>query len=192
MYSYETSIKNNIIKVTPLMNNNRITWREIVELFQSDMIFINSLVSTMNNLNISKYKWETSPANPDLYFDFVIIEDAKLSSYSNPTFFISEIMSNKYSQHISCFEGTSGKREDSILIVPRGKPNDNIYAHLGSFLRFASIIEIQQLFYCIGDTLEKLLVWNKTYWLNSGVNVPWLHIKIDQTSKYYLYDEYKT
>lgn len=104
--------------------------------------------------------------------------------------------------------------KDAVLVAPcpgivvqdkdTGRMIDNHAAgHLGAFLRHAPLELIHTLFRAVGvammqrlQTLEKdgfhgHRKEHKKIWLStSGLGVPWVHIRIDASPKYYTWEPY--
>ena len=82
--------------------------------------------------------------------------------------------------------------QDAILVVPCPlRPSDD-YSHLGAFSRNASKSQQHELWRAVGHAMAKRLD-NSAVWLNTaGGGVAWLHIRLDNTPKYYHYLPYRS
>jgi hypothetical protein len=82
--------------------------------------------------------------------------------------------------------------KDALLIAPCPVKSKQSYRHLLEFLRTAPVRQIHDLWRTVGE--ESLAaVATRPFWLStSGLGVPWLHIRLDSTPKYYQHEPYKT
>lgn len=84
-------------------------------------------------------------------------------------------------------------RKDATLIVPNDVDGKANYAHIGAFVRTASSVQIENLWAAVAEVLCSYLADGRRFWLStSGLGVPWLHVRIDDSPKYYSYEPYRT
>ncbi len=82
-------------------------------------------------------------------------------------------------------------RRDAMLIAPHPAHTADA-AHLAAFVRGAPEVTVDALWIAVADAVSDWLatragpVWVST----SGLAVPWLHVRLDSTPKYYSYRAY--
>ena len=94
---------------------------------------------------------------------------------------------------------------DAILVAPNNwsssskseKPSSTSYcAHLANFIREASEEQIIQLWRLVAETLQERLLLETSntmpiWFSTAGTGVAWLHFRLDNRPKYYLYHPFK-
>jgi len=80
---------------------------------------------------------------------------------------------------------------DAVLISPSKASGNTRCAHLAHFSRFASSVYRDQLWLQLGETLMEKMSDQPLWVSTSGLGVPWLHIRIDTSPKYYAHTPYK-
>lgn len=80
---------------------------------------------------------------------------------------------------------------DALLIAPCPGGESSAYAHLGAFVRHAPTERIDSLWQAVGEQLQQRL-GHRPVWLNTaGGGVAWLHVRLDDTPKYYAYAPFR-
>ena len=172
-----------------LLNNNTIkitfnfTYKKFVDLMTTKKYII-----ILQNIPFEYYVLQ-SPCfynNLNNKFEFVVINEPKLKNMK-----LNTTVYNKYfkkDKNIAIFPNLTG---DTTLIVPRILPDidENVYLNIATFSRGAPID-------------QQILLWKKVFkelknckhncFLNiHGLGVGWLHVRIDEKPKYYLFNNYK-
>ena len=154
-------------------------------------------------------------------FEFVLVEDTYLASFASrqdPTAFaeyLSPSSSCTYS-NINDNNNDNNKQQhppagcvfknlggDAILVAPnnwsssKSEPSSTSYcAHLANFIREASEEQIIQLWRLVAETLQERLLLETSntmpiWFSTAGTGVAWLHFRLDNRPKYYLYHPFK-
>ena len=77
------------------------------------------------------------------------------------------------------------------LVVPRGlAARSDLYAHLAAFVRGAPASQVHQLWQCVASTARRALSTRPLWISTAGAGVAWLHVRIENTPKYYSYRSY--
>ena len=154
--------------------------------------FRKDLRAVLRNQEEKAFFWETpgmtlqsSKAAP---FEFVILPaPALVNTQPTPEVFRDKFNLSDATAEFGVFPNLSG---DAILIVPR--PSKLDYSHFGAFLRHAPSKEVEELLYLIGKVALSRLS-EKPVWISTcGTGVSWLHVRFDESPKYYSYSEFKT
>ncbi len=143
-----------------------------------------ALVRALRSSGSTGYFWECAPSSRetvDAPFEFVVV-DARGASFGAPD-------PSAFAAHLGkpgpvrTFSNLSG---DALLVSPTPNPGAT-YGHLAAFLRDAPDDAIHALWAHVGKAME--LWWSTRedhVWLSTaGMGVPWLHVRLDRTPKYY-------
>jgi hypothetical protein len=83
---------------------------------------------------------------------------------------------------------------DATLVAPCSRGAQWHYGHLAAFTRSAAAAQQMALWKAVGTAMRRTLEARGAgqTWLNTeGSGVPWLHVRLDSTPKYYHYDAYR-
>ena len=77
------------------------------------------------------------------------------------------------------------------MVLPSPLGEDSAYSHLLAFLRTTPREQLHDFWRTIGESaIERL--GDKPLWLNTaGGGVAWLHVRLDDRPKYYVYGPYR-
>lgn len=136
------------------------------------------------------YRWETpalTKASLDKVFEFVLVDSPHLDVQPSTADF-SGHFNRANNLRVIVFENLGC---NALLVVPCPLQNHTDYAHLAAFTRSAPEYQQIQLWQQVAKTMRDRL-GEKPVWLNTaGGGVPWLHVRLDDTPKYYAYRDYK-
>jgi len=80
---------------------------------------------------------------------------------------------------------------DARLIAPCPRGEPRAYPHLAAFARHAPAAQQHALWARVGSELAAM-IGTRPLWLStSGLGVPWLHVRIDRSPKYYTHAPYR-
>jgi hypothetical protein len=85
----------------------------------------------------------------------------------------------------------SSLRGDAFLVVPTPRGDPEVYAHLAAFVRGAPLDQQHELLDAIGSAMHARLGPQPIWLSTAGLGVPWLHVRLDTTPKYYRFDPYR-
>ena len=167
-----------------------ITYNEVLNLWQFDADFREYFVSTLANSDFTAFRWETPPisiASINQPFEYVLLDSPGLNREADSSAF-SEFIENCGTSSVVEFKNL---HKDARMIVPcESEPSAN-YCHLGSFLRSAPNEQIHDLWKLIGKVVQEEIGQSPRWLSTAGAGVPWLHIRLDSTPKYYGYGKYR-
>lgn len=185
-----------IIKIKIFKDQNQLTWQEIINLWKSNNAFIDFFRDLFKQCRFENYFWECPPIKySDIQhqlFEFVLIKYKEKFPPANSNDFKEHFENTKQGSIIN-FLNLNGQ---SMLIVPireKSIPN-NAYSCICTFLRETSKQQIHKFWNKIAIILETRLKQNRHnyIWLSTdGRGVPWLHVRLDPTPKYYKMKAYK-
>ncbi len=132
-----------------------------------------------------------APTTGDKPFECVAINATPaFNGAANSAAFDTHFVGVPHDQTIVSFENLG---KDAILVVPKPIAANAVYYHLKSFLNGAPAAQTAELWATTGRDLDAQLAKGKTIWLSThGTGVPWLHVRLDTTPKYYSYAPFKT
>lgn len=176
-----------------IINNNTIKiifdvkYKHFIELM-SDKKNIIKFVDILQKIPFEYYVIQ-SPCfykNLNKLFEFVIINKPTLKNIKLNTITYKKYF--KKNEDIAVFPNLTG---DTTLIVPKMLPNvnKNVYLNISTFTRFAPINQQILLWKNVFKEIKKCK--HKCFLNTHGLGIGWLHIRIDEKPKYYLFNEYK-
>ena len=160
---------------------------EVLQLWKSVEQFRGFFIELLCTLPFSAYRWETPAiisATKNRDFEFVVLSDSTLLRKASTRAFA------KYFNDSDVVE-ISNLGNNAVLVVPC-PPNKFIdYSHLGAFMQNAPNQQKHALWEQVGISMLNR-VSTKPVWLSTaGGGVPWLHVRLDDTPKYYRYKQYR-
>lgn len=167
---------------TPASYQQALLW------LKGDQRFRGLLIDTLRSLPFKAYKWETPAFSNQLIerpFECVISEAPWLERPADASAFADHLRYAK--EEMVSFPNLGG---DAHLLVPTDRSGTTNYCHLGSFTQSAPHAQQQALWHAVGR-LGLTLVSDRPIWLSTaGDGVPWLHLRFDQTPKYYVHTDF--
>ena len=80
---------------------------------------------------------------------------------------------------------------DAVLVAPCPAGDGRDFSHLAQFVRTAAQAQQDALWRAVGDAMTKR-VGDRPVWLSTaGHGVAWLHVRLDDSPKYYLHSPYR-
>jgi hypothetical protein len=172
-----------------------VTWQQAIALWQRDPDFGQGLTQALAAIPFAAFFWETPPITPHTLpqaWECVAVEAPALAQVSpDPTPF-RQYLAQDATEAIATFPNLGG---DALLVVPQPQGPVQVYPHLATFLRSGPPTQIQALWQQLGITVQHHLAnrSNRPLWVStSGLGVYWLHIRLDDSPKYYTHLPYKT
>lgn len=181
---------NNGKRFTVISDLAPVTYKDVLNLWQFDADFREYFTSSLANSEYTAYRWETPPislASINRPFEYVLLDSPGLNRVADSSAF-SEYIENCGSASVVEFQNLC---KDARMIVPcESEPLAN-YCHLGSFLRSAPPEQIHDLWKLTGKVAQEETGQSPRWISTAGAGVPWLHVRLDSTPKYYGYGKYR-
>ena len=139
----------------------------------------------------SAFRWETPPVTTGTAhrpFEFVLLDSPGLASQTDPNAFAEHFIGGSVPEVLS-FPNLGG---DAILVVPRPLASASAYGHLAAFVRHAPEPQKDALWQAVGEAMAKRLGTSPVWLSTAGAGVSWLHVRLDDTPKYYGFAPYRT
>jgi hypothetical protein len=192
MWEHQTKrIENqNGVIVSIYSRGSVLSYREVLGLWVDDEKFRNDFLRIFADIAYSAYRWETPPvtmSSLDKPFEFAVLNSPELDRIPDKATF-AELFASMDPGGVGAFPNLGG---DAIMIVPSPVDEKSTYSHLGAFLNSAPYSQVHLFWKMIGSTVNGTMS-AEPLWLNTaGGGVSWLHVRLDQKPKYYVYRPYR-
>ena len=166
-----------------------LSYAEVLDLWVADEAFRNYFMRTLADTPYRAFRWETPPlrrSSLDQPFEFAVLRSPELDRAADRVTFAG-LFATMEPGAVGEFPNLGG---DALLIVPSPVDETSVYNHLGSFLRSAPYSQLHSFWKMVGTAvIGKISA--QPLWLNTaGGGVSWLHVRLDQQPKYYVYRPY--
>lgn len=166
-----------------------ITFHEFLQLLLSDFSFRLYFNNLLSECPFDAFRWETPKLTSSLVsrpFEFVV--------HPAPSFPKRRTDRRTFSSFWSDAEaiGTPNLSGDAYLVIPTPQTDEDIYGHLASFCRNAPESQVDAFWQLVAENVQDRLSENATWLSTAGGGVAWLHVRLDNTPKYYGYAPYRS
>ena len=179
-----------IHQISIFRNDKQLTYSEAIELWQQDKSFREFFISLLADTSMPAYFWETPPVTKstvDREFEFVLIDSPKLADLEpDPSDFQQHFESA--TEEVVTFPNLGN---DALLVVPCPITDIPQSVHIAAFVRDAPKTQQHLLWQTIGRTLTQKLDEQPIWVSTSGLDVNWLHVRLDSQPKHYCFEPYK-
>ncbi|MEO0470168.1 MAG: hypothetical protein AAF206_11145 [Bacteroidota bacterium] len=189
MYQSQTEIlSSECVLYRYLKDGTLLTFAEVIKLWQTDESFRSLMLQDLTESDFTAYFWECPPVSRNSLqqsFEFVLIDSPILAVVqSNPRPFQAKFGEGE----VVRFSNLGG---DAHLVVPNPLQKEEIYTHLGKFVRGANMKQQHALLQAIGAAMTERVNHEKVWLSTAGLGVYWLHVRLDNRPKYYSYGPYR-
>ncbi len=167
-----------------------LSYAEVLDLWVADEAFRNYFIRIFADTPYTAFRWETPPvtrSSLDQPFEFAILDGPDLDSTPDREAF-ADLFATMESGAVGKFPNLGG---DALMIVPSPVDEGSAYSHLGSFLRSAPYSQLHSLWTMVGSAAIGKISTQPLWLSTAGGGVSWLHVRLDQRPKYYVYQPYK-
>lgn len=186
----ETIDKNRIQQISLFANQQPVTYGEVIQLWQSDRSFREFFISVLAEAEMPAYFWETPPISQsscDRAFEFVLIDSDSLADIKPDPRDFQEYFDSATGEVVT-FPNLS---KDALLVVPCPIKNIPACTHIAAFVRDAPESQQHSLWQTVGQTIEANLSEQPLWVSTSGLDVSWLHVRLDSQPKNYEFEPYQ-
>jgi hypothetical protein len=170
-------------------NDRPATFGDLVDAWQQNEEFRSWFSSLLAASPFTAFRWETPGVNRVTLgrpFEFVLLDDPRLARQPDMHAFAKHFPNASHG--IATFANLGG---DAVLVVPAPLAEDIAYGHLAAFLRHAPEQQCQALWQAVGTAMAARLNSRPVWLSTAGAGVSWLHVRLDDTPKYYGYRPYR-
>ena len=173
--------------------NQPLRFEDVLSLWEHDGRFAEFYVSLLAKSPFDSFFWECPPISKATLatrpYEHVTVRAHPFASAS-PDSFAEHL--NACTQSATSFTNLGG---DATLVAPCSRePPLHAYGHLAAFTRGVPLARQVELWQTVGatarQTLERRGAAQRTWLSTEGSGVPWLHVRMDSSPKYYHHGEY--
>ena len=179
-----------IHKISIFKEDKQISYLEVIELWQQDEKFREFFISLLADTSMPAYFWETPPistATVGKEFEFVLIDNSKLANIEPDPSDFRQHFDNSTSEVVTF----PNLKNDALLIVPCPITDTPQSTHLADFVREAPTSQQHLLWQTVGRAIAQNLNEQPIWVSTSGLDVNWLHVRLDSQPKHYCFEPYK-
>lgn len=165
-----------------------LTYFEILPLWFNHVEFRRFFVGLLKDIPFEAYRFETPPLcaqDHGMQFEFVAVDWPQLIRPIDVSTF-----AGQFTDHEAVVDFRN-LGDDATLIVPNPRGEIGKFGHLASFMRHGDDAQIHGLWQrtaqCMVEALGHAPIWLNT----AGMGVSYLHLRLDDRPKYYIYGPYK-
>lgn len=177
------------IRYEVAFNAKPATFGNVLQAWQQDEAFGSWFNSLLAASPFTAFRWETPGVNEaslDRPFEFVLLDDPRLARQPDANAFARHFPNA--SEGVAAFANLSG---DAVLVVPAPLTDNNAYGHLAAFVRQAPEKQRHALWRAVATEMVERLR-DRPVWLSTaGAGVSWLHVRLDDSPKYYGHRPYR-
>jgi Family of unknown function (DUF6940) len=167
-----------------------LSYADVLDLLVANKSFRNYFMQILADVPYPAFRWETPPITSNTLhqpFEFAILDGPDLDRVADRETF-AELFATMETGGVGEFSNLGG---DALMIVPSPVDEASAYNHLGTFLRCAPYSQLHSFWKMIGSAVIDNIS-AQPLWLNTaGGGVSWVHVRLDQRPKYYVYTPYK-
>lgn len=158
---------------------------DVLRCWEADRDFRTFFVGLLADAPPGAFRWETPPVTAATLgrpFEFVLLDAPGLDRTPDRPAFDEHFRTAPPGATVVTFPNLSG---DAVLVVPLPAADPGAYVHLARFVRDAPDAQRHDLWRAVGAAM-RARVGERPVWLSTaGAGVAWLHVRLDQSPKYY-------
>lgn len=169
-----------------------VTFRQFFNGLQTSRQLRETFVTALRDSRFQSYFWETpcyTSLSMDRAFEFVLVNAPRfVGMAADPSSFAEYIGDAEQAPDIRSFRSLGG---DAVLVVPVELTAQDAYSHISPFIRQAPSEQVHNLWKQVGKAAISNASERATWVSTAGGGVPWLHVRLDSTPKYYTHERYR-
>lgn len=185
----ETLHEDNTIRFSIRGGPSPLTVNEVAEGWRTNAAFRAFFSEMLASVPYSAFRWETPAATKATQghpFECVVVHRPRLHRSPDRQTFADHFHGT--SEPVLAFPNLG---RDAVLVVPAPIGELAAYPHLAAFVRSGPADQQQAFWQKMGEVYAERL-GAKPFWLNTaGAGVAWLHVRFDDSPKYYSHEPYK-
>jgi hypothetical protein len=179
-----------LFRVAIDLDGSPVSYAEVLHRWQQDADFRSLFMSLLADAPFAAFRWETPPvstATAGRAFEFVLLDSPGLARSPEAEAFADHFRGDAADGVVEF----ANLGQDAVLVVPCPNGPPSAYGHLGAFVRQALEAQRHALWERVGAAMQRRL-GRKPVWLSTaGAGVAWLHVRLDDQPKYYVYRPYR-
>ncbi|MBT9317028.1 DUF6940 family protein [Leptothoe spongobia] len=186
---YEALQNNHGLKFSITQDSSPLSYATVIHNWQKDKNFRTFFIRLLTKTPLTAYRWETpaiTATTADRPFEFVLISSPRLARAPDR---------QTFAQHFEIENSVvtfSNLGNDAILVVPCPQTASDDYSHLAAFTKHAPQPQQHTFWQAVGHAMAQRLGATPV-WLNTaGGGVAWLHVRLDDSPKYYHHSAYRS
>lgn len=167
-----------------------LTYRRALELLGTEQAFGDYLTRLLAGSEYRAFRWETPPIARDTVerpFEFVLVSDPLLDMDPEPDVFGPYFAGAHADVTVLAVPNLT---HTATMVVPRPIADHGAYVHIAAFVRRAPPAQVAALWRCVAAAATVQLTAAPIWISTAGGGVAWLHVRIDETPKYYAFRPY--
>lgn len=178
------------MKVSLRLDGQSLSFNQVLQSWKGSKVFRNFWIELLAAIPFTAFRWEMPAITSEQLdddFECVLLNDESLHRPANCAPFVDHFITSTTTEVLSF----SNLGSDAYLIVPRPGVAQDSCAHLAIFSRQAMQSKQHALWEAVGVAMQERVGVNPI-WLNTaGDGVAWLHIRLDDSPKYYGHAPYR-
>lgn len=187
------------VRTSPIEHGTRYRWMageaplpcaEALRLLAQSDEFRAELTARLAASAYRAFRWETPPmtrAGGGRPFEFVLVDSPQLAPTAEPETFKAHFIGVPADVDTLAIPNLG---HTATLVVPRERAAPVHYRHLASFVRGAPAAQVDHLWRCVAEQVDRMLDEQPLWLSTAGGGVAWLHVRIERTPKYYAHRPY--
>ena len=190
IHDVQTTMQGRAHRIAISSQDGPVSFHEATCLLEQNHEFREYLTQLLARNEAVAFRWETPPvtlktvARP---FEFVLTNDPYLEMRPDPQTFRGYFTQQNKEAAVLAIRNLSNT---ASLVVPRQLNEAENYTHFARFLRGAPPAQVHALWQCVAQTATRRLSAAPQWMSTAGTGVAWLHVRIENTPKYYVYRPY--
>jgi hypothetical protein len=171
-------------------NESPVSYSDVLAHWQQDAEFRAFFLGLLSGSSFSAFRWETPPITKltaNRAFEFVLLDSPGLAAVPDPKPFARHL-ANVSKSGVIAFPNLG---KDAVLVVPTQLGPPSAYGHLASFVRHAPEAQKHELWKMVGEAMSRRLNDQPVWLSTAGAGVSWLHVRLDNSPKYYGHEPYR-
>lgn len=168
-----------------------LSYKAFLHALVDDRNFREFFTKLLASSDFAGFRWETPPISASLIdrdFEFVLLSSNQFANR--------ETEPEPFAKHFRSDDGSgvvvfSNLGNDATLIVPTPLTCEEAYGHLAAFVRRALPEQVDALWRQVGETMLRLVSKQPRWLSTAGGGVAWLHVRIDNSPKYFGHAPYR-
>ena len=172
-------------------DNVGMTWQQVLRDWEHSAPFRNRYTEALRKSAFTAFFWEHPPITTDhleVLYEFTLTDAPMLARVEVDADAFRRYFTEN--QQVVDFANLGG---DAQLVVPCPQTDDrSVYTHLASFVRGAERTQLDALWSLVATVVRERLDSTPCWLSTSGLGVHWLHVRIDERPKYYVFPPYRS